>query len=81
MIDNDRITISNLTYDLVELLDQMWGHDTLEELEAFMATQSPENQHKVRVLQEMLHLSYSDSMVDEMTEYPDAQRLLENILK
>lgn len=81
MNNHDPVTIHHLPDDLIELLDQMWTYDTAEELEAFMQTLSPQSQHKVRVLQEMLYLAHSDSMIEQMTEYPDAQRLLANILK
>lgn len=81
MMDRDHVTIRGLTFDQIELLDQMWAIDTADELEAYMLKQPPEVRHKIRVLQEMLHLSYSDSMVEQMEEYPDAKRLLENIFK
>lgn len=81
MLDKDRITIRDLTYEQIELLDQMWAIDTAEELDKFMKSQPEEVQHKVRVLQEMLHLAYSDDMVDQMESYPDAEKLVRNMMK
>ena len=77
----NNIVINNLTELQVELLDRMWQLDTIDELENFIATLSPEMAREVRVLQEMLIISHADDIVDNMLCYPDADEMLRNIMR
>lgn len=77
----NNIVINNLTELQVELLDRMWQLDTVDELENFIATLSPEMAREVRVLQEMLIISHADDIVDNMSCYPDADEMLRNIMR
>lgn len=78
---NYDIVINDLTEVQVELLDCMWHLDTIDELENFIATLSPEMAKEVRVLQEMIVMAHTDDIVDNMTYYPDAKEMLRNIIQ
>ena len=77
----NNIVINDLTEVQVELLDRMWQLDTVDELENFIATLSPEMAREVRVLQEMLIISHADDIVDNMAYYPDAEEMIRNIMR
>lgn len=77
----NNIVINDLTDFQVELLDRMWQLDTVDELENFISTLSPEMAKEVRVLQKMLIISHIDDIVDNMTYYPDAEEMLRNIMR
>ena len=78
---SDNLRIDDLSPEQVELLDQMWAIDTTSGLQEFIAQQTPETQKEIDLLIELVNLSYTDSIVDEMEVYPHAEEMLRNILK
>lgn len=78
---SDNLRIDDLSPEQVELLDQMWAIDTTSGLQEFIAQQTPETKKEIDLLIELVNLSYTDSIVDEMEVYPHAEEMLRNILK
>lgn len=78
---SDNLRIDDLSPEQVELLDQMWAIDTTSGLQDFIAQQTPETKKEIDLLIELVNLSYTDSIVDEMEVYPHAEEMLRNILK
>lgn len=78
---SDNLRIDDLSPEQVELLDQMWAIDTTSGLQDFIAQQTPETKKEIELLIELVNLSYTDSIVDEMEVYPHAEEMLRNILK
>lgn len=78
---SDNLRIDDLSPEQVELLDQMWAIDTTSGLQDFIAQQPPETKKEIDLLIELVNLSYTDSIVDEMEVYPHAEEMLRNILK
>jgi len=78
---SDNLRIDNLSPEQIELLDQMWAIDTTSGLQDFIAQQTPETKKEIDLLIELVNLSYTDSIVDEMEVYPHAEEMLRNILK
>lgn len=72
--------LDNLTTEDVKILDEIWALDTEEELAAYMARQSPALRQRTSTLVELLVLADIDDQVNAMTTYPDAERMLENII-
>lgn len=73
--------IEGLTWEQCELLDQMWGFETIEQLKDFINKQNPTVQREIMTLREMLLLSGIDEEVEDMDEYPDAVQMLRSIIK
>ena len=73
--------IEGLTWEQCELLDQMWGFETIDELKDFINNQTPAVQREIMTLREMLLLSGIDDEVEEMDEFPEAAQMLKSILK
>ena len=78
---SDNLRIDNLSPEQIELLDQMWAIDTTSGLQDFIAQQTPETKKEIDLLIELVNLSYTGSIVDEMEVYPHAEEMLRNILK
>lgn len=78
---SDNLRIDDLSPEQIELLDQMWAIDTTAGLQVFIAKQTPEVKKEIDLLIELVNLSYTDSIVDEMEVYPHAEEALRNILK
>lgn len=74
------MTIDGLTKEQVMLLDCIWSCESLEEFHEWKSMLSEDQQRTVDVLVEMLMIAEADEKVSEMTHYPDAMKLLENIL-
>jgi hypothetical protein len=73
--------IEGLTWEQCELLDQMWGFETIEQLKDFINKQNPTVQREIMTLREMLLLSGIDEEVEDMNEYPVAVQMLKGIMK
>jgi hypothetical protein len=58
------ITIDGLTREQVQLLDQMWKFDHMEQLEAWTATLLPRQQQLVEQLVRMVLISHLDQLVE-----------------
>jgi hypothetical protein len=58
------ITIDGLTREQVQLLDQMWKFEHLEQLEAWTATLPPRLQQQVEQLVRMVLISHLDQLVE-----------------
>ena len=69
--------INHLTEHQVELLDAMWACDTLEEYEAFYNLLDAEDQVTADNLQRLVIMEGIDDDMAELTEFPDAKKLLD----
>lgn len=58
------ITIDGLTHEQVQLLDQMWKFDHLEQLEAWAATLLPYQQQQVEDLMRIVLISHLDQVLE-----------------
>lgn len=58
------ITIDGLTREQVQLLDQMWKFEHLEQLEAWAATLLPYQQQQVEDLMRMVLISHLDQVLE-----------------
>ena len=72
--------INNLTEHQINLLDAMWECDSLEELEEYIATLSPEDSVECERLQRMVLISALDDDLATQTEFPDAMRELSRFM-
>lgn len=72
--------IYDLTEHQVILLDTMWAIDSIEEFGKWYKKLTPSNKETVDVLVELIALGDIDERVQKMDSYPDAKKLLENIM-
>lgn len=72
--------INNLTEHQIDLLNAMWECDSLEELEEYIATLSPEDSVECERLQRMVLISALDDDLATQTEFPDAMRELSRFM-
>jgi len=72
--------INNLTEHQIDLLNAMWECDSLEELEEYIATLSPEDSVECERLQRMVLISALDDDLAAQTEFPDAMRELSRFM-
>ena len=73
-------TITGLTDNQVALLDEMWACDTYEEYENFLECLDSEDRAEAERLQKLLLIEMLDEEFDKMTEFPDANRVIRNVL-
>lgn len=73
-------TIKNLTENQVALLDEMWACDTYEEYENFLECLDPADRAEAESLQRLLLIETLDEEFEQMTDYPDARRVLVDIM-
>lgn len=69
--------IEGLTEHQVELLNEMWACDTLEDYEAFYELLSEEDQQQADLLQRLVIMTALDDDMAEQTSFPEAQKLLD----
>lgn len=69
--------IDNLTTYQVELLDAMWACDTMEEYDAFYATLDEEDQLLADNLQRLVIMEALDEDMAAQTDFPEANKLLD----
>jgi hypothetical protein len=75
--------IHNLTSEQVEMLDQLWAFDTLEEIEDFKSQLPLFRRQQIDTLLEMVRLQGDDDWIDENDYgvYPAAKELFRRIRK
>lgn len=73
--------IEGLTAEQVALLDEMWACDTLAEFEEFLETLDPAEKLEALRLQKMILLAALDEDVAKMQQYPDAERVILDIMR
>ena len=73
--------LDGMTIEQCELLDKMWALETVEELKDFIESQDFETQREIMTLRELLILGGIDEDVEQMSSYPEAEKLLKSILK
>ena len=65
-MNNTPITLTNLTPHQVDLLDQMWSLDNMEEIQEWMSTLSAKDRVLSRTLMQMvMHEMVEELMVEE----------------
>lgn len=74
---NRPMQIHGLTQRQVELLDEMWALDSIEEIRAWQATLTVQDLFDSEGLIILLGLSVLDQQVDQLSNYKLAQRALE----
>ena len=72
--------IYGLTETQVALLDEMWACDTMEEFEEFLETLDPQERAEALRLQRLVLIESLDEHVAKMQQYPDAKRVLLDIM-
>ena len=76
------IKIDGLTERQKNLLDIIYACDTYDELVYFTRRQPPEIREEIWVLtQLLLYESIEEDMIKPMTSYPDAERIMERIMR
>jgi len=76
------IKIDGLTERQKNLLDIIYACDTYDELVYFTRRQPPEIREEIWVLtQLLLHESIEEDIIKPMTSYPDAERIMERIMR
>ena len=73
-------TIKGLTTKQVELLDKMWACDTYDEYTEFLDTLTPKQRKEAERLQTLLLIETLDEDMEQETQYPDARRVLLDIM-
>ena len=73
--------IDGLTSQQVQILDELWACDTVEEMQIYLETKTTEEIEEVITLGEMIVLSHVDEDVEAMDTYPEAEQMLASILK
>jgi hypothetical protein len=68
--------IEGLTEQQVRICDALWACDTNEEVTAYVRSLPKRLQHEAAVLVDMMILEAIDEQVEEMSSYPDAERLI-----
>lgn len=71
--------IDGLNTRQVEICDQLWACDTMIEIEKYLDTLSTKEQQQAKTLIILIALQYQDQEVEEMTSYPDAERLFSRL--
>lgn len=73
-------SINGLTELQVALLDEMWACDSFEEFKNFMDSLDDQDLAEAERLQRMLLIEMLDEDMAEQEEYPDARRVLLDIM-
>jgi hypothetical protein len=68
--------LEGLTAQQVRICDALWGCDTNEAVTAYVRGLPRRLQHEAAVLVDMMILEAIDEQVEEMSNYPDAERLI-----
>ena len=68
--------IEGLTKQQVRICDALWACDTNEAVTAYIRSLPRRLQHEAAVLVDMMILEAIDEQVEEMSSYPDAERLI-----
>ena len=58
----------------------MWACDTLQEYETFLETLDPLDRAEAEMLQRLLLIEMLDEEMQAQTEYPDARRVIQQIV-
>ena len=74
---NRPMKIDGLTHRQVELLDEMWALDSIEEIREWQASLTVQDLFDSEGLIILLGLSVLDQQIDKLTNYKLAQRALE----
>ena len=73
--------IEGLTQHQVELLDEMWACDTMEEYDTFYALLTEEDQQQADLLQRLVIMTALDDDMAQQTSFPEAEKLLDQFRK
>ena len=73
--------IDGLTSQQVQILDELWACDSVEEMQIYLESKTTKEIEEVITLREMIVLSHVDEDVEDMDEYPEAEQMLASILK
>lgn len=74
------VMIANLTQEQVELCDQLWACDTMDDVENFIASlPSDEDRHEARVLQTMMLAAICDEEVQTYDDCGAARNILDRV--
>jgi hypothetical protein len=73
--------IDGLTAQQVQILDELWACDTIEDMQIYLESKTTEEIEEVITLREMIFLSGVDEDVEAMDVYPEAEQMLASILK
>lgn len=68
--------LEGLTEQQVRICDALWACDTNEEVTAYVRSLPRRLQQEAAVLVDMMILEAIDEQVEEMTSYPDAEKLI-----
>jgi hypothetical protein len=68
--------LEGLTKQQVQICDALWACDTNEAVTAYVRSLPKRLQHEAAVLVDMMILEAIDEQVEEMSSYPDAERLI-----
>lgn len=75
------MTIDGLNNEQIEMLNKMWTLDTEQELMEFRSTLPVFRQQQLDTLMEMVIQEARETEIERMDSYPDAEKMLKNILK
>ena len=73
--------LEGLTKQQVQICDALWACDTNEAVTAYVRSLPRRLQQEAAVLVDMMILEAIDEQVEEMSSYPDAERLISRAKK
>jgi hypothetical protein len=71
--------LEGLTEQQVRICDALWACDTNEAVTAYVRSLPKRLQHEAAVLVDMMILEAIDEQVEEMEQYPDAEKIFKKI--
>ena len=75
------IQVEGLSPLQCELADQIWACDSLDDVGDFINGLPKRLRGQAKFVFEMMTIAVVDNLVDNSTEYPEAQNILQKILK
>jgi hypothetical protein len=73
--------LEGLTKQQVKICDALWSCDTDEAVTAYVRSLPQRLQREAQVLMDMMILEAIDEQVETMSQYPDAEAMLERLKK
>ena len=71
--------LEGLTAQQVKICDALWACDTDEAVTAYVRSLPRRLQREAQVLMDMMILEAIDEQVEEMSSYPDAEKIFKKI--
>lgn len=73
--------LEGLTPEQVEMMDKLWSLDTMEEVQEFRSSLPRFRRQQIDTLLELVMYEICEEQIETATSYPDAEKVLQKILK